>query len=179
MFIRKIFKITQPDSGWTDSTRSIVGVEISDYELVIEVISGANLHETAFIALLRGPLAEALKHAAGYERTNPIQYKVERGMSGRRAFVIRWIEEVGSIEKVMFNRLRRKEVLYISGFRKIEKVDCFLPDLIPFLPELNPYEIDRVSIVEVPEVNRDDFDRYYTKLARDEVDRFLGEEIQV
>ena len=170
--MRKIFSVVQPASGWTDVTRSVVGVEVDGLNLSVSVLSGAHLHEAAFVALLRGPLASALKEAAKYERKNPVRTEVETGMSGRRKFIIHWTESVGS-----FFRPRRKEVLYISGNRKIATVDCFLPDLILFLGDLNDSESEEVTFREIPEIDTEGYrfvDRY---VAGDLVEKFLEEAV--
>lgn len=161
--MRKIFSILQPASGWTNSTRSVVGVEVRGLNLSISILSGANLHEASFVALLRGPLAGPLREAAKYVRKNPVRIEIERGMSGRRAFIIHWTERIGS-----FFRPRRKEVLYISGTDKIAHVDCFLPDLVLFLPNLRSYD-DPVDIREVPEIDR----QAYCWVQRHEADELV------
>jgi len=168
MTMRKIFSISQPASGWTHSTRSVVGVEVNGLELSISVLAGAHLHEAAFVALLRGPLAEHLRRAANYERVNPVRADVESGMSGWRSFIVHWCESVGS-----FYRPKSKEVLYISGFDKIAGVECFLPDLILFLPCLGEYD-EPVEIREIPEIDPNQYRYFSTGSALELVEEFLS-----
>ena len=166
--MRKIFEIKQPASGWSFSTKSVIGVVVEGLDLFVDILSGAHLHEAAFVALLNGPLSDHLKEAAKYRRVNPIRTQVERGFSGWKSFTIHWIEDMGR-----FVRPRKKEVLYISCHRKIAGVRLFLPDIIPFLDELDGTEAQEILAREVREVDRSLFHRFEPSQAVEKVKAFL------
>ena len=133
--MRKIFVVeNQKATGWTEGTRSVVGLSLEGMELRLVVLKGINPTVEAVMTLITrdGVIPEETwKAACDYKRTAPYKVLKREGMSGCIEIFLSYLEEADG-----FFCERRSPVLYVSCFGKVGRVKVFLPDLLAATSEL-------------------------------------------
>lgn len=171
--MKKIFVIeNQPSGGWTNGTRSILGV-ILDREsrtLKIEQLKGIDLTFAGFIALMKNLRADLEEAMEGYERKRSFFVRMKEGSSGCRDYdlivdrtLYEWMERQG--REVEFLGIQQRHLLHLSCAGKCTfPREWFIPDLPLLLRELlsDIEDIDEmiedIFIHSFCSWNRDDFD---------------------
>lgn len=125
--MKKIIIVENQTEGlWTNSTRSVVGVDINPDTKKFKLVhlKGCNLSVEGLLKILIKYADDMDIFSECYTRVNPYKLHIREGMSGCQTVYLHYLWDKGG-----FYASYSKELLHISCANKVVDFEIFIPDL--------------------------------------------------